>query len=403
MLYRYSAIDQATGEERAGTIEAATVDIAISALQRRSLVIVSITASDETPFWEKAFSIRQKVKHRDVVILSRQIATLFGAQVSALRVFQMLSQEAEAEVLRKRLSECADDIQGGMSLSNALAKHPEVFSDFYVNMVRAGEESGNLSKTFEYLADYLDRSYELISKAKNALVYPAFVIAVFFAVMILMLVIVIPKLSAILTETGQALPFFTRVVISLSEFLLDYGLLLAALIATGGFFGWSYMRSDEGKAFLSKVSLGVPVFGNLYRKLYLARVADNLSTMLSSGIAAVRAVEISSSVVGNERYRTALLEVSQDVRTGVSLSAALARHGDVIPNIFSQMVKVGEETGEVGNILNTLAAFYKREVNNAVDTIIGLIEPAMIILLGLGVGSLLVAVLMPLYNISSAF
>lgn len=193
MLYRYKAIDQNNNEEKSGTIEAATADVAIAALQRRKLIIVSIVAADKLPFFEKMMTMGKKVSYREVVILSRQIATLFQAQVSALRVFQLLGQEAESDLLKKYLAEVSEDIQGGMSLSNALGRHPDVFSDFYVNMVRAGEESGNLSNTFNYLADYLDRTFELISKTRNALIYPAFVVVVFIIVMILMLVVVIPN------------------------------------------------------------------------------------------------------------------------------------------------------------------------------------------------------------------
>lgn len=402
MLYRYKAIDQTNEEEKLGSIDAATVDIAIAALQRRKLIIVSIVPADQVSFWERMVVAGPKASYRDVVILSRQIATLFKAQVSALRVFQLLALESENETLRHALDEVAEDIQGGMSLSGALGKHPDIFSDFYVNMVRAGEESGNLSNTFGYLADYLDRSYELISKTKNALIYPAFVIVVFFVVMILMLVVVIPKLSAIILETGKDLPIYTKAVIGLSNFFIHYGLLLLAIIMFGGFFLWRYFRTDGGKKYLAHLSLSIPYIGTLYKKLYLARIADNLNTMLSSGIAVVRALEISASIVGNEVYKMALLQASQDVRGGVALSAAMAKH-EVIPGIMVQMIRVGEETGEVGSILETLAAFYKREVDTAVDTLISLIEPAMIILLGLGVGGLLTSILMPIYDIAGSF
>lgn len=402
MLYRYKAIDQVNNEEKSGTIEAATVDVAISALQRRKLVIITIVNVDDVPFWEKSMSFRQRVSYRDVVILSRQISTLFKAQVSALRVFQLLALESENPSLKRSLDEVTEDIQGGVSLSGALAKHPEVFSDFYVNMVRAGEESGNLSNTFQYLADYLDRTYELVSKTRNALIYPAFVVVVFVVVMILMLVVVVPKLSAIILETGKELPFYTRAVIGLSNFFVDYGLFILAIIGVAGFFLWQFMRTTQGKEFFARLSLTLPYVGDLYRKLYLARIADNLNTMLSSGIAVVRAVEISASVVGNEIYENALLDVAQSVRAGVALSTAMGRHEE-IPSIMVQMIKVGEETGEVGSILETLAKFYKREVDTAVDTLIGLIEPAMIVLLGLGVGGLLTSILLPIYDITSSF
>ncbi len=402
MIYRYTAFDQATSSEKSGTIEAATLDVAIAALQRRKLIIVTIVSDEDVPFWKNSFVFREKISYREVVILSRQISTLFKAQVSALRVFQLLGTESENEGLKKCLHDVSEDIQGGTSLSNALAKHPEVFSDFYVNMVRAGEESGNLSNTFQYLADYLDRTYELINKTRNALIYPVFVMVVFVVVMVLMLVIVVPKLSAIILETGKELPIYTKVVIGASNFLVNYGLFILVILATSAFFGWRFARTLKGREFLARLSLDLPFIGDLYRKLYLARIADNLNTMLASGIAMVRAVEIAASVVGNDVYEEALLDAAQAVRAGVPLSSALGKHEE-IPNIMVQMVKVGEETGEVGSILETLAKFYKREVDTAVDTLIGLIEPAMIVLLGLGVGGLLTSILMPIYDITSSF
>ncbi len=402
MLYRYKAIEQLTNEEKNGTIDAASADIAIAALQRRKLIIVSIVAGDQLPLMERLMTMGQKVSYREVVILSRQMATLFQAQVSALRVFQLLGQEAESDLLKKYLAEVAEDIQGGTSLSNALGKHPDVFSDFYVNMIRAGEESGNLSNTFNYLADYLDRTYELISKTRNALIYPAFVIVVFIVVMVLMLVVVIPKLSAIILEAGKPLPIYTKVVIWLSNFMINYGVAFLLALGLGGFFLWRFLSTPKGKEAVARLSLDLPYIGDLYRKLYLARISDNLNTMLSSGIAVVHAVEIAASVVGNKVYEELLLTVASDVRTGIPLSTAMGKHPEM-PSIMVQMVKVGEETGEVGNILQTLAAFYKREVDNAIETLIGLIEPAMIILLGLGVGGLLVSVLMPIYDVASSF
>lgn len=402
MIYRYTVFDQATGTEKAGTIEAATLDVAIAALQRRKLVIITIVSGDDVPFWKRGIVFREKISYREVVILSRQISTLFKAQVSALRVFQLLGAESENEGLKKRLHEVSEDIQGGTSLSNALAKHPQVFSEFYVNMVRAGEESGNLSSTFQYLADYLDRTYELVNKTRNALIYPAFVMIVFLVVMLLMLVVVVPKLSAIILETGKELPFYTRAVIGLSNFFIDYGIFILVVVGAIAFFVWRFARTLKGREFMAHLSLNLPYVGDLYRKLYLARIADNLNTMLASGIAMVHAVEIAASVVGNDVFENALLDVAEAVRGGVPLSTAMGKHEE-IPNIMVQMVKVGEETGEVGSILETLASFYKREVDTAVDTLIGLIEPAMIVLLGLGVGGLLTSILMPIYDITSSF
>lgn len=400
MLFSYTALDQ-QGAETRGTIDAVSEDVAIRSLQQRGLVISNIKPVDDRG-WLGKISFFGGPSNKDVVIVSRQIATLFEAQVSALRVFRLLSEEAENQVLRDALSAVANDIQGGSAISKALEKHPKVFSPFYVNMVKAGEESGKLDQTFTFLADYLDRSYEVTSKAKNALIYPAFVIGVFGVVMILMLTVVIPKLSVILEESGQAIPPYTAVVIGLSNLLIHYGIFIIIALVIVGFLLWRYIQTAEGSAAIARSKLSVPYVGSLYRKLYLARIADNMNTMLSSGIPMVRALEISASVVGNRIYEDLLTKAVELVRGGSPVADALAGTGSEIPNVMTQMIRIGEETGELGSILKTLAHFYQREVTNAVDTLVDLIEPAMIVLLGLGVGTLLASVLIPIYNISSA-
>lgn len=399
MLFNYEAIDQ-NGAGQAGSIDAVSRDVAIEVLQRRGL---SVTSVEEAPVENGAFSLTlfESVSNRDVVLLSRQISTLFEAQVSALRIFRLLASEAEKPLLARVLTEVADDLQSGSPISKSLAKHPKVFGSFYVNMVRAGEESGKLDQTFLYLADYLDRTYEIVSKARNALIYPAFVISTFVVVMILMMTMVIPRISAILIDSGQEIPFYTQVVIAMSNFFVNYGVLLLILAVVGGFFLVRFGLTASGKAQFDRLQLSIPYVGSLYKKLYLSRIADNLSTMLGSGISVVQATEITASVVGNDLYADILTETSNEVKGGGSISEALGKY-DEIPGIMTAMIRVGEETGELGNILKTLSHFYQREVNNAVDTLVDLIEPFMIVVLGLGVGTLLAAVLIPIYNISSA-
>jgi type IV pilus assembly protein PilC len=325
---------------------------------------------------------------------------MFEAKVSALSTFRLLAAEAETPRLRKILTTVTDDLNSGVLISAALAKHPTVFSDFYVNMVRAGEESGKISESFNYLAAYLERSNELVSKARNALIYPAFVIGSFVIVMILMMVYVIPKLSAILKDTGQEIPIYTKIVLAASDFMVNYGIILLFIFLAACFFLYRYLRTESGQLNLAHFKLTVPVIKILYQKLYLSRIADNLSTMLTSGIPMVRALDITADVVGNDVYKNILRETSNGVKTGSAISAILYKHPE-IPSIMIQMIKVGEETGKLGFILETLSRFYTREVYNAVDTIVDLIEPAMIVFLGLGVGVLLTSVLVPIYNVAS--
>lgn len=401
MLFSYRAIDQ-DGHEREGTIEALSEEVAVSALQRRNLVISSITSGEKgaSSFFE--IEIFSRISSKEVVILSRQIATLFEAQVSALRIFRLLAAEVDNRALSRILTQVADDVQGGSPISKALGKHPAAFSAFYVNMVKSGEESGKLSETFSHLADHLDRSYEIISKAENALIYPIFVVGVFFAVMALVLTLVIPKITAVLVESGQEIPVYTQIVIGFSNFLVNYGIFLVLAIVAFAVYVWKLSKTGRGSFVLDRAKLSVPYVGDLYAKLYLSRIADNFSTMLLSGVSAIEALEITSLVVDNDVYKNVLDSVRADVKGGASISSAFDRHPE-IPGIMVAMIRVGEETGELSKILSTLARFYNREVSNAVDTLVGLIEPIMIVLLGLGVGTLLAAVLLPIYNLAGSF
>lgn len=403
MEFKYEALDS-QGKPTAGALSAATTDGAIAALQRKGLTITSITAQGDGGFLGslKGITFFGGVSSRDLVLLSRQIATLFEAQVSALRIFRLLAEQAEKPFLRDVLTVVADDLQGGTSISKSLEKHPKVFSAFYVNMVKSGEESGKLDQTFLFLADYIERSYELTSKARNALVYPAFILLTFVAVMGLMLTVVIPKIGDILADSGQELPVYTKAILGLSGFLLNYGIFLLIALVIGGYFLYQYAQKPQGSLALARLKLSMPYVGALYQKLYLARVADNMHVMLSSGIAAVRALEITADVVENKVYEEILREAVEGVKSGTALSALLVRYPGEVPAIFVQMLQIGEETGEMGNILERLAKFYNREVNAAVDTLVALIEPALIVALALGVGFLLAAVLLPIYNTTAA-
>ncbi len=299
------------------------------------------------------------------------------------------------------LGRIGDDLQAGSSISRALAAHPEVFSTFYVSMVRSGEETGSLEKSFSYLADYLDRSYQVATKARNALIYPAFVIGTFVLVMGLMFTMVIPRISQILTDSGQELPIYTKIVLAISSFLTNYIGVIIVLLAIGGFFLWRFIRTEVGKRAFDELRITLPYIGNLNRKLYLTRICDNLSTMLSSGISMVQAIEVTADVVDNAVYKEIFNYALLEIKGGRSFADIIGEYPE-IPGVLAQMAKVGEETGNLPEILTTLAKFYRREVDNAVDTLIGLIEPVMIVMLGLGVGILLASVLMPIYNLTSA-
>ncbi|KND48291.1 MAG: type IV pilus assembly protein PilC [Parcubacteria bacterium C7867-002] len=402
MLFNYESVDT-TGAKKTGSIDAVNSEVAISSLQRRGLTLTSIVeAGAGGSLFSKNIALFDRISNKDVVILSRQLSTLFEAQISALRIFRLLASETENHVLGSKMQVIADDLQAGSPISDALAKHPKVFTSFYVNMVKAGEESGKLDETFQYLADYLDRSYELSSKIKGALIYPAFIVVTFITVMVLMFTMVIPKISSILTESGQEIPVYTQIVLGISNFLLEYGFILLGIALIGGFFFVRFVRTPAGRMMYDQTMLGIPYVSTLFKKLYLSRFADNMNTMLISGIPMVRALELTSTVINNKVYENILATAVTEVTGGKTLSESLSSNPHEIPGIMVQMMKVGEETGEVGSILKTMSRFYTREVTTAVDSLVSLIEPLMIVMLGGGVAVLLASVLIPIYNIASA-
>ena len=265
MLFAYKAVTK-EGGETSGNIEAQNQDSAINALQRSGLVVISVRDIDKKGLFEIDINIFNRVSVKEISIISRQIATLLDAHVPALKTFRLIAAEAENPLITKKFTEISDDIQNGVPISGAFLKHPSLFSDFYVNMVIGGEESGKLSETFEALADYLERSYELMSKARGALIYPSFVIFTFIVVMVLMLTLVIPKLSDVITQGGQEVPFYTTVVIKASFILVNYGVFVLMVLVAGIFFVWRYTR---GTAFLAHLKLWLPVV-SIACSIYLA-------------------------------------------------------------------------------------------------------------------------------------
>ena len=400
MIFNYRCINK-ENEHIDGVVESLSLDDAVVNLQKRGYIIVSlIEKKSSSGLFDFAF-LKQKIKEKDLVIFSRQISVLFEAGIGALKALRLLSSENNNKRLNDELTAVSDDVQSGVSISEALKKHPEVFSHFYVSMVRAGEESGKLNESFSYLADYLERNYELNQKVKKAMTYPAFVVGTFVLIMIVMFLFVIPKMTAMFADQAVALPLVTKIILGISSFFVNYTIYLLPLVAVVGWYVSHYAVTDEGKRYFDSVKIKIPFLKTLYLRIFLARFSDNMHTMLSSGVSIVRSLEITADVVDNVMYKELLMNVSQKVERGVDLSKALYEE-PMIPNILVQMVKIGEETGELSYLLQNLSHFYKREVDTEIDNVVALIEPAMIVGLGLMVGLLVSAILLPMYDLSSS-
>ncbi|MEA4910980.1 Type II secretion system protein F [bioreactor metagenome] len=403
MMFKYKAI-KADGTRMEGKIEAATEDDAIAILQDRQLIIVSVEQFEEKKvFGSPTTGFRlpffgKKIKEKDIVVFSRQIATLFQSGVSALRSFRLVASETENIRLRQVLNAIGDDIQSGLSISGAMSKHDNVFGVFYSSMIKAGEESGKLDESFLYLADYLDRNYDLTQKVKKATAYPSFVIAVFVIVMGVVIAFVIPKFAEMLTVQDQELPMATKIIFGIGTFSQKYGLIVIIVLAVLAYYLYTLAKTPSGKQYLDYFKLKIPVLGTLSKKIFLSRLTDNIDTMLSSGVPIVRSLEITSEVVDNVVFKDLLIRVSKKVKGGKSLSQSFYEEEE-LPNILVQMTKIGEETGKLGYILKSLSTYYKREVSTAIDTTLSLIEPILIFLLAGGVGFLLAAVMIPMFSV----
>ncbi|MDP3727111.1 MAG: type II secretion system F family protein [bacterium] len=390
----------ADGEARSGIVEARSMEAAIDVLQRSNLIVTDIRPEGTVPLFARRIAFFERVKQRDLVIFSRQLSTLFQAKVPVTQSLRTLAAESESAGLRNAVGQVLEDVSGGSSLSQALGRYPDIFSRFYISMVRAGEESGKLEEVFLYLADYLERTYALVSKARNALMYPAFVLVAFVGVIIVMLVVVIPRLTSIFAELGQGVPFYTRVIIAISTFLQQWGVVLLVLLAIAAVVAWRYTRTPSGQLLFDGIKIRLPLIGGLLKKIYLTRLADNLSTLITAGIPIIRALEITGDVVANRIYQRIIADAVESVKAGNPISSSFAKYQE-IPPLITQMIRVGEESGKIDFILKSAAGFYQRDVDNLLENFVSLIEPALIIFLGLGVGVLVAAVLVPLYNLSS--
>ena len=406
MLYHYSWLND-NGNKEEADIEATSLDAAIVLVENKGLktvLEVKEKVDKENNIlgaFKNSKMFKQKIVSKDVVLFSRQVSTLFEAGVSALRAFRLLAQENENKTLQEEIMAVADDIESGVSLSDALVKRPELFSNFYVNMVKAGEESGKLNEVFLFLADYLDRNYELTQKIKKALSYPSFVIGTFVLIMVGMLTFVVPKMAKMFAEEGATLPLVTRIVLFISDLFVKYGPVTFPALGIAGYMFYRWTKTEEGGFKIDEFSMKVPVLKGVIQKIFLQHLADNMNTMLSNGVPIVKSLDITTSILENRVYKKLMARVSDKVQTGKSLSKALYEE-PLVPNILVQMVHIGEETGELAYILKNLALFYRRELDTAIDSMIGLIEPAMIVSLGLGVGVLVSAILLPMYSLSDA-
>jgi type IV pilus assembly protein PilC len=403
MKYRYKAQNKEKIIQE-GVIEAETKGEAIKTLQSHNLVVFSLVSEGDVPAYKRQVKIPflNRIKQKDLVVFSRELATLVEGKVSLVEALKSLARQTSNPNFKDVIAVVAQDIEGGSSLSKAMSKYPKVFSDFYMNLVRSSEVSGTLEKTLIYLADYEEQQHETISKVKGAMMYPVFILIFMGAIGIFAMVSIVPQLTGMLLEAEVELPFMTKLIIAISDFLKYYWY-VAILGSIGFVYGFSrWIHSESGSRTWGKIVLKMPAFGSVLKHFYLNRIAENLKTLLRGGIPVLRALEVSANIIGNSVYKDIILETRDEVRGGKNMSSIFETYRE-FPPMFTEMVKVGEKTGNIDNMLEKLATFYKKEVDNVVENVSKLIEPFLIVLIAVGVAVLVSAIILPIYKMSEMF
>lgn len=399
MKFNYQA-KTPTGESQSGIVEASSKEAAISLLQSYGLYVTSLKEEKKVQFLFKKIKIFGKVSKKDIVAFSRQLAILFKSNVPVVESLQTIASQTKKQNFKEKIITIAEKVEEGTPFSQALGLYPQVFSPFYVSVVKSGESTGKLSEVLGYLADHTEKEYNFNSELITAMVYPAFILFVFMVILILMSILVVPKLTQILVEAGGELPLMTKIVIKFSEISKDWWWLILIVFLGLVIFISQLIRTKRGKIFIDRASLRLPVIDEFFKKIYLTRIAENLSTLISAGFPIIQALETTGEIVGNDVYRKIILKAGEGVKRGETISSFFSRYPNFFPPLFIQMMIVGEKTGQIDLALMNIVSYYQKEIERTLENFIKLLEPIMIVILGLIVALFMSSILLPLYNIT---
>ena len=401
LQFNYEARDR-SGQFVKGVIGAVSESAAVDALHGKDLVVLSLMPVEKSLFGSDISGFFLKPNQKDITVFTRQLATIIAADIPLIEGLETIAIQAEKPAFTKVIREMAEAIRGGSSLSAAVAKSPKLFSEFYVSLVKSGEVSGRLEQTLIYLADYLERSQALNSKIKGAMAYPMLIIFALGIVGFIMMTFVLPKLLGILTESGvEDVPIITKVLIKLTEIVNNYIVLILASVIFLLWFARQYFKTKSGQYALDRVKISFPRLGIIARNIYIARMAETLSTLIKSGVPILEGIKITSEIVGNNFFKDMLLAAEQNVRNGGTISAILSENKD-IPKLVSSMMAIGEKTGKTDFMLENIYKFYGTEAERDIQNLSQLIEPILILLLGVAAGLLVAGILLPIFSLVGA-
>ncbi len=389
------------GETVKGKVEAKTQSAAVAILRNRGLLVISVTEHKDSLFGDLSNSL-SGAKQSDIVNFTRQLSTMVTAGLPLNDGLAILEKQSKP-AMQKVISDLMREIEGGSTFAKALQKQEKYFSKVYVQLVKAGETGGVLDEILQRLAQDLEKAKDFRSKTQGALIYPVIVLVAMVVVMVIMMIFVVPKLTDMYKDFGAQLPFMTQLLISVSDFFVNFW--WVGLLSIGGGFAAfkAWVRTQQGKQRFHRFMLRMPLMGVLRQKIILTDFARTLSLLLGAGVSLLEALRIVNDAVSNVVYKEALDEASAQVEKGISLGQAIAAYDDIFPPILSQMVMVGEETGKLDEVLLKLSSYFQSESEQAVRNLTAAMEPMLMVVLGLGVGMIMIAIIMPIYNLTSQF
>jgi type IV pilus assembly protein PilC len=393
-VFTYKAKNR-SGEVEDGLVEAETAEAAAAIITSRDLFPIDVTSESK-----RDLSFFDRVSSRDRTFLARQLSTMITAGLPISESLNTLKEQTHKKALLTILQEVASDVEGGGTLSSSFAKHPKLFSSLDLTIIASGEKSGTLDLALNRIADRLEKDLALMRKVRSALIYPAAVLLVTVAVLVLMIMYVMPQLEVLYKSFDAQLPFATRIMIGLSHVLGRFFPVFIAMAIALAIATRYYIKSSQGRRQWDTIKLKSPGFGKLLQMLYTSRFSRTLSTLVASGVPILDALEITSRAVGNVLFKGAITDTAEKVKNGVPLSTGI-QESLLFPPIVYQMITVGEKTGEMDNMLNKLANYFEEEVDAAVRNISELIMPALIVILGLLVGAIVLSSILPIYNIGN--
>jgi type IV pilus assembly protein PilC len=402
MKFKYQARNK-NGELQVGFVDAASKDAAVSVLTSHDLFVLSIASAERRGLQDSAFRFINRVKLKDLMIMTRQLATLIESELPLGDALKILHQQTRNVLLKEAVFGIYQDVESGLSLSQALERQRPIFSDFYVSMIRSAEVTGRLEQSLQFMALYLEKEVQWKGKVTNAMIYPAVLVVLFIVVMFLMVVLVFPKIEPIFAESNLELPMISKIVFSFGKFAVSWWWAMLLVVIGSVFILIDYFRSQEGKAVGGQLLLQLPIFGKLYSKMYITRFSQSLSVLIKGGIPVTQAIEVAGDTIDNVVYRELFSEMARQVREGALFSQSLLARERFFPPMVGQMVAVGETTGRLDEMMLKIADFYEKEVNDIVGNLSELIQPILITVIGGLVGVLFASILMPIFNLAQSF